>query len=223
MRKRIWFILILNGSPLETISDNGDEHPPCIMQLILNGACNTPSGFPGFRSLPGNRLSGRRFLWDAPDRRLGSKPHYAPLSICVRAPRVNTEVALFASSHRGSSSCGLMAVILTIAATLRTTLANKYRLQSVNALIPARLVGNRCVRSGLRKCWDLKEDRWKKWRVPSSGYNAVWSAGFLPSLFFDPEDGGDMFLRNECLPLVFTLVSCSADYTALYTRWWHSS
>jgi hypothetical protein len=23
-------------------------------------------------------------------------------------------------------------------------------------------------------------------------------AGFLPFLFFDPEDGGDMFLRNVC-------------------------
>jgi hypothetical protein len=34
--------------------------------------------------------------------------------------------------------------------------------------------------------------------------------GFLPSLFFDPEDGGDMFLRNVDL--------LSTDYTALHPR-----
>jgi hypothetical protein len=40
-------------------------------------------------------------------------------------------------------------------------------------------------------------------------------AGFLLSLYFDPEDGGDMFLRN---------VGClSTDYTALYPRRWCSS
>jgi hypothetical protein len=33
-------------------------------------------------------------------------------------------------------------------------------------------------------------------------------AGFLPVLFFDPEDGGDILLRN--------VVSLSTNYTALY-------
>jgi hypothetical protein len=38
---------------------------------------------------------------------------------------------------------------------------------------------------------------------------------FLLDLFFDPEDGGDMFLRN---------VGCnSTDYTASYVRRWYSS
>jgi hypothetical protein len=35
-------------------------------------------------------------------------------------------------------------------------------------------------------------------------------AGFFLDLFFDPEDGGDMLLRNVCL--------FSTDYTALYFR-----
>jgi hypothetical protein len=35
-------------------------------------------------------------------------------------------------------------------------------------------------------------------------------AGFLLGLFFDPEDGGDMFLRN--------VDSFSTDYTALHPR-----
>jgi hypothetical protein len=40
-------------------------------------------------------------------------------------------------------------------------------------------------------------------------------AGFLLGLFSDPEDGGDMFLRN---------VGClSTDYTALYPRRKNSS
>jgi hypothetical protein len=57
------------------------------------------------------------------------------------------------------------------------------------------------------------------------GYNAVWSvesqpmlkqvassfhAGFLLGLFLDPEDGGDMFLRN--------VGWLSSDYTALCPR-----
>jgi hypothetical protein len=37
---------------------------------------------------------------------------------------------------------------------------------------------------------------------------AVLHAGFLIALFFDPEDGGDIFIRN-----VFCL---SVDYTMLY-------
>jgi hypothetical protein len=37
-------------------------------------------------------------------------------------------------------------------------------------------------------------------------------AGFLLNLFFDPEDGGDMFLRNVGWH--------STDYTALYPRWY---
>jgi hypothetical protein len=36
------------------------------------------------------------------------------------------------------------------------------------------------------------------------------SAGFLPGLFFDPEIGGNIFLRNIILP--------STDYKPLYTR-----
>jgi hypothetical protein len=40
-------------------------------------------------------------------------------------------------------------------------------------------------------------------------------AGLLLNLFFDPEDGGDMFLQN---------VGCnSTDYTASYRRRWYSS
>jgi hypothetical protein len=35
-------------------------------------------------------------------------------------------------------------------------------------------------------------------------------AGFLLSLFFDPEDGGEIFLRN--------VDSLSTDYTELYPR-----
>jgi hypothetical protein len=38
---------------------------------------------------------------------------------------------------------------------------------------------------------------------------------FLAGLFFEPEDGGDMFLRN--------VGGLSTDYTALYTRTWYSS
>jgi hypothetical protein len=40
-------------------------------------------------------------------------------------------------------------------------------------------------------------------------------AGFLLGLFFDPEDGGDMFLLN--------IGSLSIDYTALYPRRQNSS
>jgi hypothetical protein len=40
-------------------------------------------------------------------------------------------------------------------------------------------------------------------------------AGFFLGLFFDPEDGGDMFLRNVGL--------LSTDYTALYPRGQKSS
>jgi hypothetical protein len=43
------------------------------------------------------------------------------------------------------------------------------------------------------------------------GYNA----GFLLSLFFYPEDGGDMFVQNVGWH--------STDYTALYPRRWYSS
>jgi hypothetical protein len=37
-------------------------------------------------------------------------------------------------------------------------------------------------------------------------------AGFLLSLFFDPEEGGDIFPRN--------VGWFSTDYTALYPSWW---
>jgi hypothetical protein len=42
------------------------------------------------------------------------------------------------------------------------------------------------------------------------GKDTRFHAGILPGLF-DPEDGGDMFLRN------FNWLS--TDYTALYPRW----
>jgi hypothetical protein len=49
------------------------------------------------------------------------------------------------------------------------------------------------------------------------GYNAWYllHAGFLLGLFFDLEDGGDMFFRR---------VGClSKDYTSLYSRRWNPS
>jgi hypothetical protein len=48
---------------------------------------------------------------------------------------------------------------------------------------------------------------------PPSGSTLLatcFQAGFLLGLFFDPEDGDDMFLRNVSWP--------STDYTALYPR-----
>jgi hypothetical protein len=39
---------------------------------------------------------------------------------------------------------------------------------------------------------------------------AIRAAGFLLGLFFDPEDGGDMFLRN--------VGRLSKNYTALYPK-----
>jgi hypothetical protein len=39
--------------------------------------------------------------------------------------------------------------------------------------------------------------------------------GFLLGLFFDPEDGGDIFFRN--------IGSLSTDYTMLYLRRYNSS
>jgi hypothetical protein len=38
------------------------------------------------------------------------------------------------------------------------------------------------------------------------------TAGFLLAIFFDSEDGDDMFLRNLC--------RLSTDYTALYPETW---
>jgi hypothetical protein len=40
--------------------------------------------------------------------------------------------------------------------------------------------------------------------------SSMLQAGFILGLVFDPEDGGDIFLRNAC--------SLSTDYTALYPR-----
>jgi hypothetical protein len=42
-----------------------------------------------------------------------------------------------------------------------------------------------------------------------------FDAGFLPGLYFYPEDGGDMFLRN--------VGGLSTDYMALYPRREYSS
>jgi hypothetical protein len=42
-----------------------------------------------------------------------------------------------------------------------------------------------------------------------------FKAGFLLVLFLDPEDGGDMFIRNICW--------LSTDYTAIYSRRQYSS
>jgi hypothetical protein len=50
----------------------------------------------------------------------------------------------------------------------------------------------------------------------SSDYFAIcFHAGFLFALLFDPEDGGDMFLRN--------VVELSTEYTALYHKREHSA
>jgi hypothetical protein len=56
---------------------------------------------------------------------------------------------------------------------------------------------------------------WKNMSPPSSGSKnkllaTCFHAGFFLGLFFNPEDGGDTFLRN--------LDWLSADYTALYPR-----
>jgi hypothetical protein len=47
------------------------------------------------------------------------------------------------------------------------------------------------------------------------GIATCFHAGFLLCLFFDPEDGGDMFLRNAGW--------LSTDYTALYPRRYNCS
>jgi hypothetical protein len=44
---------------------------------------------------------------------------------------------------------------------------------------------------------------------------ASFHDGFLLGLYFDPEDGGDMFLEN--------IGSLSVEYTALYSRRQNSS
>jgi hypothetical protein len=66
----------------------------------------------------------------------------------------------------------------------------------------------------------MKSVGFEIWKVPLVGYNAVlhagnkqsclFHAGFLLDLFFDPEDGGDVFVRSIDL--------LSAHYTALYPR-----
>jgi hypothetical protein len=49
--------------------------------------------------------------------------------------------------------------------------------------------------SGVAKNWVyMSQYQPKFWRNISSGY--FLHAGFLLGLFFGPEDGGDMFLRN---------------------------
>jgi hypothetical protein len=47
----------------------------------------------------------------------------------------------------------------------------------------------------------------------TSMFATCFHADFLLGLFFDPEDGGDMFLRNLCW--------LSTVYTALYPRWYN--
>jgi hypothetical protein len=48
------------------------------------------------------------------------------------------------------------------------------------------------------------------WDITPCNRATYFHAGFLLGLFFDPEHGGDMFLRN---------VGClSMDYTKLYPR-----
>jgi hypothetical protein len=48
------------------------------------------------------------------------------------------------------------------------------------------------------------------WLEPTALFSTCFHAGFSLGLFFDPENGGDMFLRNVGCP--------STDYTALYPR-----
>jgi hypothetical protein len=62
--------------------------------------------------------------------------------------------------------------------------------------------------------------RWIRWEITKSmmkylSYGTCFHAGFLLNLFFDPEDGGYMFLRNVGWH--------SADYMALYPRRLYSS
>jgi hypothetical protein len=57
------------------------------------------------------------------------------------------------------------------------------------------------------RAWNQSESRWQA--------ELCFHAGFLLGLFFDPEDRGDMFLRN--------VGWLSTDYTALYHRIWYSS
>jgi hypothetical protein len=57
------------------------------------------------------------------------------------------------------------------------------------------------------------------WRISWAGNQResrwlCFHAGFLLGLFFNPEDGGNMFLRN--------FGWFSTDYTALYPRRWYS-
>jgi hypothetical protein len=44
-------------------------------------------------------------------------------------------------------------------------------------------------------------------------------SGFLHGIFFYPEDGGDMFLRN----VGWLSMELSTEYTALYPRSYYSS
>jgi hypothetical protein len=57
------------------------------------------------------------------------------------------------------------------------------------------------------------------WGFHSGGYEEYhllgYDAGWFAELFFDPEDGGDTFLRNVGYN--------STDYPASYPRRWYSS
>jgi hypothetical protein len=62
--------------------------------------------------------------------------------------------------------------------------------------------------------WRL-EFKWVSAHVTLSRIVSCFHAGSLLGLFFDPEEGGDMFLRN--------VVWLLTDYTALYHRIYNSS
>jgi hypothetical protein len=63
--------------------------------------------------------------------------------------------------------------------------------------------------------WDITLCRPSRVNRCFCSFATCFQAGFFLSLFFDPEDGGDMYLRN--VGWLYT------DYTMLYHRRWYSS